>query len=254
MGRRLVALASSDPSVVVTAAIESPNHADLGKDAGLMAGVDALRVPVSATLDADFDVCIDFTVADSAVAICKACLDRNAAIVLGTTGFTPAQEEFIRQASAQIPLVWSPNMSRAVNLTMKLATLAAQVLKEDPRGADVEIIERHHRFKQDAPSGTALRFGLLIAQAMGQNQHRHGREGILGARPHSEIGYHAVRAGDNPGEHSIVFGMLGESIELTVRATNRDCYALGAIAAAKFIHGKPPGQYGMYEVLNLSGR
>ncbi len=117
-------------------------------------------------------------------------------------------------------------MSLAVNLTMKLAAIAAGVLKHASSGADVEIIERHHRFKKDSPSGTALRFGELIAAEMGQTRQVHGREGVVGERPHSEIGYHAVRAGDNPGEHTILFGLLGESIELTVRATNRDCYAL----------------------------
>ena len=131
-------------------------------------------------------------------------------------------------------------MSLAVNLTMKLATIAASVLKSASSGVDVEIIERHHRFKEDSPSGTALRFGELIAAVMGQTEQAHGREGLAGERPHDEIGYHAVRAGDNPGEHTIVFGMLGETIELTVRATNRDCYALGAFAAAKFLAGRSP--------------
>ena len=106
--------------------------------------------------------------------------------------------------------------------------------------ADVEIIERHHRFKEDAPSGTALKFGELIAEAMGQQTARHGREGRIGKRPHGEIGYHAVRIGDNPGEHTIIFGLLGETLELTVRASNRDCYAQWRLLAAKFLNGKPP--------------
>src|SRR5690606_31158211 len=113
------------------------------------------------------------------------------------------------------------------------------------------IIERHHRFKEDAPSGTALKFGEIVAQAMGQQKHVHGREGQTGARMASEIGYHAVRVGDNPGEHTIIFGMLGESIELVVRASNRDCYAHGALAAAKFLAGKPAGSYDMNDVLGL---
>jgi 4-hydroxy-tetrahydrodipicolinate reductase len=142
-------------------------------------------------------------------------------------------------------------MSLAVNLSMKLATIAAAALMDCPGGADVEIVERHHRFKKDAPSGTALRFGELIADAMGQRQARHGRAGQVGERPHDEIGYHAVRVGDNPGEHTIIFGMLGETIELTVRASNRDCYAVGALAAAKYVVGKPPGVYTMLDVLGL---
>ena len=142
-------------------------------------------------------------------------------------------------------------MSLAVNLTMKLATIAAQKLASYGPGADVEIIERHHRYKEDSPSGTALRFGELIAEEMGQNQHVHGREGRPGARPQHEIGYHALRTGDNPGEHTIVFGLLGETVELSVKATNRDCYALGALEAAKFVATQQPGFYSMNDVLQL---
>ncbi len=140
-------------------------------------------------------------------------------------------------------------MSLAVNLTMKLCEVAARALAD--KDADVEIIERHHRFKEDSPSGTALKFGQIVAQAMGQTQHRHGRSGRPGKRPHDEIGYHAIRSGDNPGEHTVVFAMLGETIELGVRATNRDCYALGALRAAQFLAGKPPGLYQMSDVLGL---
>jgi 4-hydroxy-tetrahydrodipicolinate reductase len=122
-------------------------------------------------------------------------------------------------------------------------------LRNNPHGVDVEIIERHHRFKEDAPSGTALRFGEIIATAMGQTRQVHGRRGQTGQRGRDEIGYHAVRTGDNPGEHTIVFGLLGETIELTVRATNRDCYALGALAAAKFVACQRPGLYTMQDVL-----
>ena len=132
---------------------------------------------------------------------------------------------------------------------MKLAEVAGTALKDSD--ADVEILERHHRFKEDAPSGTALKFGQIISGAMGQTAERHGREGRPGKRPHNEIGYHAIRVGDNPGEHTIVFGMLGETIELTVRASNRDCYVAGALAAAKFLAGKKPGLYGMKDVLGL---
>ena len=114
---------------------------------------------------------------------------------------------------------------------------------------DVEIIERHHRFKEDAPSGTALKFGEIIAGVMGQKSVAHGRSGRPGQRPHGEIGYHALRTGDNPGEHTIVFGLLGETLEITVKATNRDCYAHGALAAAKFLAGKPAGLYAMKDVL-----
>ena len=142
-------------------------------------------------------------------------------------------------------------MSLAVNLAMKLSQVAAGVLKDHATGADVEIIERHHRYKEDAPSGTALKFGELIAEIMGQTNHQHGRQGRPGRRPHGEIGYHALRTGDNPGEHTIVFGMLGETLELTVRASNRDCYAHGAMAAAKFVARQKPGLYSMNDLLGL---
>jgi len=140
-------------------------------------------------------------------------------------------------------------MRLAVNLAMKLSQLAAGALKD--KNADVEILERHHRFKEDSPSGTALKFGQVIAEVMGQTAQRHGRQGRPGPRPHAEIGYHAIRVGDNPGEHTIVFAMLGELIEITVRATNRDCYAQGALAAAKFLVGRPAGLYGINDVLGL---
>ena len=141
-------------------------------------------------------------------------------------------------------------MSMAVNLTMKLAALTGRTLKS--ADADVEILERHHRFKEDAPSGTALRFGEIIAAEMGLTKHQHGREGRPGERPRDEIGYHAIRIGDNPGEHTMIFGMLGETIELTVRASNRDCYASGALTAAKFVVRQEPGLYDMFAVLGLT--
>jgi len=172
-------------------------------------------------------------------------------LVMATTGLSDAQEQRLEQAAASIPVVWAPNMSLAVNLTMKLSTIAAEALKDYASGVDVEIIERHHRFKEDSPSGTALKFGALIADVMGQTKAAHGREGRPGPRPRDEIGYHAVRVGDNPGEHTIIFGMLGETIELRVGATNRDCYALGALAAAKFAARQKPGLYNMYDVLGL---
>jgi 4-hydroxy-tetrahydrodipicolinate reductase len=134
---------------------------------------------------------------------------------------------------------------------MKLTETAARALCGLPAGVDVEIIERHHRFKEDAPSGTALKFGQIVADAMGITQHTHGRSGRPGVRPRNEIGYHAVRAGDNPGEHTIVFGMPGETLELRVAATNRDCYAQGALLAAEWLLGKPPRLYGMSDVLGL---
>lgn len=251
MGKRLVALGTSDPALQLVAAIEHAKHPDLSRDAGLLAGVAEAAVPLSSSLDFTADVVIDFSLPESALALVQSCVTHKRPLVLATTGMSEAQKAEVRAAGQQIPIVWAPSMSMAVNLTMKLASIAGRTLKDVPGGADVEIIERHHRYKEDAPSGTALKFGDLIAEAMGQTKHQHGRAGQTGQRPHDEIGYHAMRVGDNPGEHTIVFGLLGETIELTVRASNRDCYALGALQAAKFIANQAPGLYSMYDVLGL---
>ena len=251
MGQRLIALAAGDPGLKIAAALDSPQNPRIGEDAGLVAGIGQLGVPLAAELSAPVDVVIDFSTPAGAMSITETCRQRGIRLVLATTGLAPEQVERVRQASQSIALLWAPSMSLAVNLAMKLSAVSAAALKDHPSGADVEIIERHHRFKEDAPSGTALKFGEIIAGAMGQREARHGREGRPGARPHGEIGYHAVRVGDNPGEHTIIFGLLGETLEITVRASNRDCYAHGALAAAKFLAGKPPGLYNMNDVLGL---
>ena len=249
MGRRLIALGAADPQLSVVAALESPEHPKLGEDAGLVAAIGAIGVRLESTLQAAPDVVIDFSVPQASERILGLCVERKIPLVVATTGLRPEQIAKIQEAGQRTAILWSPSMSMAVNLTMKLTEIAAKALED--KDADVEILERHHRFKEDAPSGTALKFGQIVAEAMGQTVHRHGREGRPGARPHGEIGYHAIRTGDNPGEHTILFGMLGETIELTVRASNRDCYAQGALAAARFLAGKPPALYGMHDVLGL---
>lgn len=249
MGQRLVALAAADDELSVVGALESASHPRLGEDAGAVAGIGEIGVPLSAEMPEDVEAVVDFSVAEAVDGILETCLKRKLPLVVATTALSPEQIEKLNKTAESIPLLWAPNMSLAVNLTMKLTGVAAEALKDSD--ADVEILERHHRFKEDSPSGTALKFGEIIADAMGQTQHCHGRQGRPGRRPHDEIGYHAIRTGDNPGEHTIVFAPLGETIELTVRATNRDCYALGALAAAKFLAGRPPGLYGMNHVLGL---
>ncbi len=255
MGQRLVALGAADPRIEIVAALEAAGSPKLGQDAGAIAGVGPIGVPITAApetaLNTGIDVVIDFSVPAASESIVKRCAESGTRLVVATTGLTPAQTELIEEAAKRIAVLWSPSMSMAVNLAMKLTQIAAQTLKGQASGVDVEIIERHHRFKEDAPSGTALKFGAIIKQAMGKSFDRHGREGRVGQRPDYEIGYHAVRTGDNPGEHTIIFGMLGETLELAVRASNRDCYAHGALAAAKFLAGKPPGLYGMADVLGL---
>lgn len=251
MGRRLVDLGCQDPDLEVCAALEHAEHPDLGKDAGAICGIGEIAVPLSAEVSPHVEAVIDFSVPPAAEAITEVCRDQRIPLVIATTGLSDLQQQLIRDTAQKIPIVWAPSMSMAVNLTMKLSEIAAETLNDAPGGADVEIIERHHRFKQDAPSGTALRFGQLIAEKMHQKNHVHGREGQTGERAHEEIGYHALRVGDNPGEHTIVFGVLGETIELTVKATNRDSYALGALLAAKFVSHQKPGLYTMYDVLGL---
>lgn len=252
MGKRLIALGSQDKDFKIVAAIDNFNHPALGQDAGVLAGVDALAVPLSAGWPQTIDVAIDFSIPAACSAAVRHCHEQRIPLVVATTGLSDAQIAEIKTASQEIPLCWAPSMSLAVNLTMKLAQQAARALKHVPQGVDVEIIERHHRFKEDSPSGTALKFGEIIADEMGLTKHVHGREGQCGQRTRDEIGYHAVRTGDNPGEHTIVFGMLGEIIELRVAASNRDCYATGALAAAKFLLGKPAGLYNMFDVLGLA--
>jgi 4-hydroxy-tetrahydrodipicolinate reductase len=208
-------------------------------------------MPLTSNLPSGVDVVIDFSLPAAAEAITQTCLTQKVPLVMGTTGFSDTQQQKLRAAAAAIPVLQAPNMSVAVNLVMKLAEIAGRALRDHPSGADVEIIERHHRYKEDAPSGTALKFGKIAAEAMDVTEHTHGRSGRPGARPRNEIGYHAVRAGDNPGEHTIIFGMLGETLELRVAASNRDCYAQGALLAAEWLVGKRPGLYGMSDVLGL---
>jgi len=249
MGRLLVRLATADPELEVVAALESAGYPRLGDDAGTVAGIGPIGIPLASRPEGEVDVVVDFSVPAATEAIVAVCTAKGIPLVSATTGLDPRQTEMLQAAARQIPILWAPNMSLAVNLTMKLSEIAARALEDND--ADVEILERHHRFKEDAPSGTALEFGRIIAAVMGQSAHVHGREGRPGKRPHNEIGYHAIRAGDDPGQHTIVFAMSGETVELTVRASSRECYAPGALAAAKFLAGKPPGAYAMADVLGL---
>lgn len=251
MGIRLTNLISTDPELKLIGAIEAAGHPRIGSDAGAVSGIESLGVPLTCFHDfsSPADVVIDFSHSDGVESAIQFCLKTSTPLVVATTGLEPHTIEKLRSAANKIPIVWAANMSMAVNLTMKLVETVAKSLPMDK--VDVEILERHHRFKADSPSGTALKFGEIVAKNMGQTDQRHGRVGLVGQRPQTEIGYHAIRTGDNPGEHTIVFGMLGETIELRVAASNRDCYAQGAIAAAKFVIGKPAGLYSMFDVLGL---
>ncbi|WP_417851174.1 4-hydroxy-tetrahydrodipicolinate reductase [Thalassoglobus sp.] len=251
MGQRLVALTHIDPDLELAAALESASSPMLGQDAGEIAGLGNIGVEITTTVPEHVDAVIDFSVPEGAVAIAGVCAERQIPLVEATTGLSDAQRQVILEAAQLTPVVMAPSMSLAVNLAMKLVAEAGKALKNLPGGVDVEIVERHHRFKEDAPSGTALKFGEIVAREMGQSEHKHGREGITGQRSQSEIGYHALRTGDNVGEHQIIFGMMGETLEVYVRGHTRDSYAYGALAAAKFVATQGAGLYTMKDVLDI---
>lgn len=250
-GKRLIAIGSVDPEVRLVGAIARPTSPHLNEDAGSVAGTKSIGLAVSDQWPATAEAVIDFSSPEGCMQALEVCVDRKIPFVIASTGLTEQQIARIKEASTIIPICYAPNMSVAVNLAIKLVGQAAAALKDVPGGADVEIIERHHRFKEDSPSGTALKFGQIVSQAMDITGAAHGREGLCGKRPHNEIGYHAVRVGDDAGQHTIVFGMMGETIEIRVAASNRDPYATGAIAAAKWIVAKPAGLYNMFDVLGL---
>lgn len=270
MGRRIVACAVADPRWRVVHALEHRGNPHIGADVGTLAGVSPLGVHVcdhwqapdhrdskGGSVDAGADCIIDFSLPGAVEPIAKLAAERGVPLVVATTGLEPADQEAVRIASTKVAVLQSPSMSLAVNVAMDLVERAGRLLSAVGGRTDVEIVECHHRHKEDAPSGTALKFGVIVADAMrhahppGTTREAHGRHGRVGARPAGEIGYHAVRAGDNPGEHTILFGLEGESLSVNVRATSRDCYATGALAAAAFLVGKPAGLYSMRDVLGL---
>lgn len=250
MGTRIIQLLQADPGVRLAVALDRANHPQIGQDAGVLSGVGPLGIPLTSKLDPTVvvDAMIDFSTPTGTLALAGPCRDRKIPLVVGTTGFEPDQKAEIEALASTIPVLISPNMSRAVNLLFRLAAEAARAIGGS---ADIEIVERHHHFKKDAPSGTALRLADVIGQAIGSGTDRYkfGRQGITGDRPKGEIGIHALRTGDNPGEHTVVFGLMGECIELSHRALNRDGFARGAIDAARFLKGKPAGLYSMNDLL-----
>lgn len=251
MGLRIVQLAHEDKSLEVGAALEAPGHPATGRDIGEVAGLGPVQVMVSPSVAVErrLDAVIDFSLPDGTMQALRLCRDRKIPLVIATTGHTPEQRAEIDAAAHHVAILRAPNMSLAVNVLFKLVGQAAALLKD--RGFDVEILERHHRFKKDSPSGTALQFARVIQDGMGNMDLRHGREGLVGERPPGEIGVHAIRVGDNVGEHTIIFSTLGETLELTHRAHARDCYARGALQAAKFLANRPAGNYSMNDVLGI---
>jgi len=253
MGRRLIGLIAEAEDLRLACAVEHGKSPVLGQEAGEQAGVGSLGVTVTEEFTSDLDVVVDFSGPEGTLRALHFCLTCEKPIVIGTTGFTDEQRAEIESASGRIPCLVSPNMSVGVNLLFRLVADVARALGEN---YDVEIVETHHRFKQDAPSGTALRLAEGIARARGQDLSEvavFGRHGRPGERGRGEIGIHAVRSGDVVGEHVVTFGGLGERVELVHRAHTRDCFARGALSAVRFLVGRPAGAYTMADVLEGKG-
>lgn len=251
MGQRLVHLSREDHGLALVLALESANHPRLGQDIGDICGIGSLGLPVRAGIPvgSNVEAIIDFSVPEGTMTLLPICVEHKIPLVVATTGFTPEQKAEIEGAAHHIPLLMAPNMSLSVNVLFELVRDAATLLRG--KDFDIEIVERHHRFKKDAPSGTALHFARIIQEAMGGGDLRHGREGMTDERPRQEIGMHALRVGDNVGEHTIIFSALGETLELVHKGTSRDSYARGALVAAKFLAGRPAGRYSMNDVLGI---
>ncbi|MCX7893990.1 MAG: 4-hydroxy-tetrahydrodipicolinate reductase [Burkholderiales bacterium] len=254
MGRTLIEAVLAAPDLALAAALDAPGTPAIGRDAGELVGARATGVEVGADHRAAIgaaDVLIDFTRPAGTLAHLEACVAAGKRIVIGTTGFSGKERQRIAEAAQAIAVVFAPNMAVGVNVVFKLAEVAARALGDE---YDVEIIEAHHRHKVDAPSGTALRLGEIVAGALGRDLGAaavHGRHGDTGERPPGAIGFHAIRGGDIVGEHTVLFAGVGERVEVTVRSGSRTTYAAGALRAARFLAGKSSGLFDMQDVLGL---
>jgi 4-hydroxy-tetrahydrodipicolinate reductase len=253
MGRMLIEATLKDEGCVLGAAFDLPGSAAIGKTAGELVGMDC---PVVVTNDvaaglANIDCLIDFTRPQGTLGHLSLCRQAGVAIVIGTTGFEADGKAAIAEAAKDIPVVFAPNMAVGVNLVFKLLDTAARILNQ---GYDIEIVEAHHRLKIDAPSGTALRMGEVVADALGRSLEEcavYGREGVTGERDPSTIGFATVRGGDIVGDHTVMFCGLGERVEVTHKASSRMPYALGSLRAARFLSGRKNGLFDMQDVLGL---
>ena len=254
MGSRLVALLQEQRELRLVAALEAPGHPALSKDAGEVAGIPRLDVPITADPEGALGkdrILIEFSVPEASLAHLRLLAREGGRAVIGTTGFSSAQKDEVERLAKQAPILLSPNMSVAVNVAFRVLADIARLLGDD---YDVEISETHHRYKKDAPSGTALRMAEVVAQALGRDLAKsavYGRHGLPGERTRQEIGVLSLRSGDVVGEHTVSFGALGERLELTHRAHSRDTFARGALRAARFIATAPAGLYSMQDVLGL---
>ncbi|MBU6951989.1 4-hydroxy-tetrahydrodipicolinate reductase [Hahella sp. HN01] len=254
MGKVLVEAVCDNPDASLGAASVRVGSSLVGADAGEIAGVGKKGVAcvddLAQVLD-DFDVIIDFTSPETTLELLALCRKEGKAIVIGTTGFSESQKTHLSEAAKDCPVVFAPNMSVGVNLLLNILALTAKTLGDD---YDVEVIEAHHRFKKDAPSGTALRLGEVVAEALGRDLNEcavYGREGITGERDKKTIGFETIRAGDIVGDHTVMFATMGERIEITHKASSRMTFAKGAVKAALWLHGVAPGLYDMQDVLGL---
>jgi 4-hydroxy-tetrahydrodipicolinate reductase len=252
MGKRIIACAVEGGEIAVVGAIETEGHPCMGKDAGEVAGVAGLGIPVTADLSAvagPADAIVDFSQHEASVGNAAVAVALKKPIVIGTTGLDAGEVQAIKDASSKVACLVAPNMSVGVNLLFRIVSDVARSLGEE---YDAEIVEVHHRFKKDAPSGTAKRLAASIADAWGKSLDAiacHGRSGEPGERPKGQIGIHAVRQGDVVGEHTVSFSSLGERVEIVHKAHSRDTFARGALRAAEWIVGKPAGLYSMEDVL-----
>lgn len=254
MGKMLIEAIEASSAAHLTAAIERPESSLIGADAGELAGIGKNSVMVVSDI-ADvidqFDVLVDFTAPEATLANTKICAENNKGIVIGTTGFSADELQLLESYYTQLPVIKAANYSTGVNLSLKLLEMAASVLGDD---VDVEIVEAHHRHKVDAPSGTALVMGEVIAETLNRdlaNVAVYGREGQTGARERETIGFATVRGGDVVGDHTAMFMADGERLEITHKASSRMAFARGAVRAAAWLSGKDNGFYSMREVLGL---
>ncbi|MFT5259508.1 MAG: 4-hydroxy-tetrahydrodipicolinate reductase [Gammaproteobacteria bacterium] len=252
MGGALLREASEDNGLEVGVALERANASSLGQDAGVVAGLGKSRLKISSDAQADdFDVMVDFSTPEATMQNIQTCLAMQKAIVVGTTGMSQEQVQSLHSAAKEIPVFYAANMSVGVNVTLKLLEVAAKALGEQ---TDIEVIEAHHKHKVDAPSGTALKMGEVLAASLGKSLERDGvftRHGITGARKEGSIGFSTIRGGDIAGEHTVMFIGEAERIEITHRATDRKIFAQGALRAAKWVVNQPAGLYGMNELLGF---
>ena len=251
MGKRIISLAIEADEFNITGAIERQDHPDIGKDTGLVATAGPINVKLDGVYPPDADVVIDFSQPAAAGKTIDYCTENGAALVLGTTGLSNEQREKIKAAAETVPVVYATNMSVGMNVLFSLVGKVASMLGDE---YDVEIIEQHHRFKKDAPSGSALTLAENICKATGRgfpDSLVHGRDGKEALRQEGAIGIHAIRAGDITGEHSVIFATLGEKLSLNHTAHSRDTFARGALRAAKWLIGKKPDLYSMPDVLGI---